>query len=71
MFTIGARQALFAKVENMIDALTEYWTFKSTLRVLQCRTWNSAQCYVATWMGEEFWGECVSPSVLSNSMQPH
>ena len=22
-------------------------------------TWNSAQCYIAAWMGEEFGGECT------------
>ena len=28
-----------------------------TNKVLLCSTGNSAQCYVATWMGEEFEGE--------------
>ena len=38
-------------------------------------TWNSAQCYVAVWMGEGLGGECMcvceTPSVVSNSLQPH
>ena len=28
-------------------------------KFLLCSTWNSAQCYVAAWMGGEFGGECV------------
>ena len=36
--------------------------------------WNSAQCYVAAWVGREFGGESVSQfsrSVVSNSLLPH
>ena len=27
------------------------------IKDLLCSTWNSAQCYVAAWMGGEFGGE--------------
>ena len=30
-----------------------------TNTVLLCSTWNSVQCYVASWMGEEFGGERI------------
>ena len=29
-------------------------------RDIGCSTWNSAQCYVAAWMGGEFGGECMA-----------
>ena len=30
-----------------------------TNKDLLYRTWNSAQCYMATWMGREFWREWI------------
>ena len=57
--------------EFQIDMNTLLYSKWITNKNLLYSTGNSAQCYVATWMGEEFWGECVSPSVLSNSLQPH
>ena len=41
------------------------------------RTWNSAQWYVAAWMGEEFGGEwihvyvCLSPSAVHLKLSQH
>ena len=33
--------------------------FKMDSKDLLCSTWNSAQCYAAAWMGEEFEGEWI------------
>ena len=30
-------------------------------------TWNSVQCYVAAWMGGEFWEECIHVYVRQNA----
>ena len=38
-----------------------------------CSTWNSAQCYVAAWMGGEFEGECIHVYLwlsLCGSLEP-
>ena len=44
-----------------------------TNKDLSDSTGNSDQCYMATWMGEEFGGESVqfSHSVLSDTLRPH
>ena len=31
-------------------------------------TWNSAQCYVAAWMGEEFWGRMDTCIYMAESL---
>ena len=36
-----------------------------TYKVLLYSTWNSAQCYVAVWMGEEFEGEWIHVCVCA------
>ena len=40
-----------------IDTSTRVYLKWIAKKVLLCSTGNSAQCYVATWMGEEFEGE--------------
>ena len=41
-----------------------------TNKDLWCSTWNSAQCYVAAWMGGEFGGDWIHLYVwLSESLQ--
>ena len=37
-------------------------------KVLLCSVWNSAQRYVAAWMGEEFWGELMTEKSHGQSM---
>ena len=34
-------------------------------------TWNSAKCYVAAWMGEEFGGEWIHVYVWLSSFDVH
>ena len=34
-------------------------------------TWNPAQCYVAAWMGEEFWGEWIHVYVWLSPFAVH
>ena len=41
---------------NMYTLLYIKWI---TNKVLLYSTWNSAQCYMAVWMGEEFEGEWI------------
>ena len=42
-----------------------------TNKDLLCSTWNSAQCYVAAWMGEEFGGEWIHGYVWLNHLAVH
>ena len=42
-----------------------------TNTVLLCSTWNSAQCYMASWMGEEFGGEWIHIRVWLSPFAVH
>ena len=57
----------------------EFWMDVHTLLYLkwitnkdpQYSTWNSAQCYMAAWMGEEFRGERIHVYVWLNPLTVH
>ena len=34
-------------------------------------TWNSAQCYIEAWMGEEFGGKCIQVYVWLSPLAVH
>ena len=42
-----------------MDMYTMLYLKQITNKSLLYSTWNSAQCYVAAWMGEEFEGEWI------------
>ena len=42
-----------------------------TNKFLLYSTWNSAQCYVAAWMGEAFGGEWIHGCVWLNDFAVH
>ena len=45
--------------------------FKMDSKDLLCSTWNSAQCYAAAWMGEEFEGEWIHAYVWLSPFAVH
>ena len=42
-----------------------------TNKDLLCSSWNSAQCYVAAWVGGEFGGECIHVCAWLGSFAGH
>ena len=59
-----------------MDMYTLLCLKRITQKVLLCSTGNSAQCYVAAWMGVEFGGEWIracawlSPSAVHLALSP-
>ena len=51
-----------------IDRNTLLYLKWITNNVLLCSTGNSAQCYVASWMGREFGGEWITYICMAESL---
>ena len=57
--------------EFWIDMYTLLYLKWITNKVLLCSTGNSAQCYVAAWMGGEFGGEWIHVYVWLSPFAVH
>ena len=57
MVVVGGRWEEGIVWEFRMDMYTLLCLKWSTSKDLLCSTWNSAQCYVAAWMGGEFGGK--------------
>ena len=57
MVVVGGRWEEGIVWEFRMDMYTLLCLKWSTSTDLLCSTWNSAQCYVAAWMGGEFGGK--------------
>ena len=51
-----------------MDMYTPLYLKWITNKNLQYSTWNSAQCYVAAWMGGEFGGEWIPGYMMAESL---
>ena len=58
-------------MESGMDRYTLLYLKRTTNKDLWYRTGNSAQCYVAAWMGGEFKGEWIHVYVLMSPFAIH